>query len=91
MASGHSINQNERMALDRLARSPSCPRCDLDKTLGMGLCRKCRTQLPQHMRQDIESIEKRDPQRVLVAMKAAASYFQQHFRSIRDFGGGRKK
>ena len=33
-----------------LSKKRSCPRCDLDKTVGNALCRRCRSKLPPHMR-----------------------------------------
>jgi len=75
----------------RLAHKRSCPRCDLDKTWGTAMCRSCRTLLPLHMRSTLESIPSRDPNLVLRALRAAASYFNQHFQSVRNFGGGKKR
>lgn len=74
-----------------LAKRRSCPRCDLDKTVGMGLCRKCRSKLPPHMRAALERIPDKEPFDVGRAMAAAANYFNVHFQSIRNFGGGKKR
>lgn len=74
-----------------LARRRSCPRCDLDKTIGHALCRSCRSKLPPHMRAALERIPAKEPFDVSRAMKAAANYFNVHFQSIRNFGGGRKR
>ena len=73
-----------------LARKPSCPRCDLDKTIGNALCRRCRAKLPSNMRPGLERIPSKDAWIVARAMRAAANYFDVHFQSIRNFGGGRK-
>lgn len=76
----------------KLARNPKCPRCgDLDKTVGTAICSDCRRVLPENMRQSLENIEKRDPFSVMRAVRAAANYFDVHFQSIRNFGGGRKR
>jgi predicted amidophosphoribosyltransferase len=75
----------------QLARRKRCPRCDLDKTIGTGLCRKCRSMLPANMRRDIETIADRDPYFVMRAMRAAANYLHVHFQSVRNFGGGKKR
>lgn len=77
--------------LHRLARRRHCPRCDLDKTWGAAICRSCRQKLPENMRKHLERIEEDEPMAVLRAIKAAANYFDIHFRSIRAFGGGRRK
>jgi predicted amidophosphoribosyltransferase len=74
----------------RLARDPHCPRCDLDKTYGAGLCSRCRAQLPAQMRKGLEQVEQEDPAVVFRAIRAAANYFNVHFQSVRKFGGGRK-
>ena len=73
-----------------LARKPYCPRCDLDKTVGNALCRRCRVQLPMNMRSGLERIPSKDTWTVVRAMRAAANYLDVHFQSIRNFGGGRK-
>lgn len=76
----------------KLARTPKCPRCgDLDKTIGTALCSDCRRVLPPNMREGLENIEKRDPFSVKTAIRAAANYFDVHFQSIRNFGGGKKR
>jgi hypothetical protein len=73
----------------QLARQRGCPRCSLEKTEGTALCRRCRFKLPTHMRRPLEGIVKREEWVVYGALRAAANYFDVHFRSIRDFGGGR--
>lgn len=75
----------------QLARKKQCPRCDLDKTMGHGLCRVCRSKLPPHMRLGIEDIPAKDAGVVGNALRAAANYFNVHFASIRKFGGGKKR
>jgi len=82
-------NPQEEVA--RLARRRHCPRCDFDKTFGNALCRKCRTQLPVQMRIGLEQIPTKDASAVMRAIRAAANYFNVHFQSVRNFGGGRKK
>ena len=77
-------------ALARLGHDPKCPRCDLDKTMGAALCRRCRAKLPPHMRKDLDRVEGKDPDSVYRAIRAAANYFHVHFQSIRKFGGGKK-
>jgi len=79
-----------RREIDRLAKRRSCPRCSLDKTEGTALCRRCRYQLPTNMRIPLEGIVQREEWTVYGALRAAAAYFDVHFRSIRDFGGGRR-
>ena len=84
------------MALTReqivgLAKTPRCPRCDFDKTMGNALCRSCRSKLPQNMRLSLERIPSKDEWAVARAMRAAAHYFDVHFQSIRNFGGGRRR
>ena len=74
-----------------LAKKRACPRCDLDKTVGNALCRRCRSKLPQHMRLGVENIPAKDEWTVSRALKAAANYFDVHFQSIRNFGGGKKR
>ena len=78
-----------RQQIDRLAKRRSCPRCNLEKTEGTALCRRCRFKLPAHMRQPLEGITKREEWIVAGALRAAASYLEVHFKSIRHFGGGR--
>jgi hypothetical protein len=75
----------------QLARKPRCPRCDLNKTYGAALCHRCRNLLPAHMRENLESIPAHDTNLVLRSLRAAASYFNQHFQSVRKFGGGRRR
>jgi hypothetical protein len=74
-----------------LARKTHCPRCDLDKTVGNALCRRCRSKLPDHMRLGVENIPAKDGGMVGNALRAAANYFNVHFASVRKFGGGRKR
>ena len=74
-----------------LAKTRSCPRCSLDKTVGNALCRRCRSKLPQHMRSGVENIPSKDGWLVARALRAAANYFDVHFQSIRKFGGGRRR
>jgi predicted amidophosphoribosyltransferase len=74
-----------------LAKRPTCPRCDLNKTVGNALCRRCRAKLPENMRDALEAIRNRDAFVVSRALRAAANYFDVHFQSIRNFGGGRKR
>ena len=83
-----SPNKDE---IRNLARRRNCPRCDLDKTMGAAICRRCRTKLPANMRTGLEAIEHRDPTFVARAVRAAANFFDVHFRSVREFGGGRKR
>ncbi|HET7711691.1 MAG TPA: hypothetical protein VFL80_07150 [Thermoanaerobaculia bacterium] len=74
-----------------LAKQKRCPRCDLEKTQGSAICRSCRSKLPTHMRAGLEAIPNKDAWTVGHALRAAANYFDVHFRSIRAFGGGRKR
>ena len=74
-----------------LAKRPKCPRCDLNKTVGNALCRRCRAKLPPHMRMGVENIPEKDAWTVGRALRAAAQYFDVHFQSIRNFGGGKKR
>jgi predicted amidophosphoribosyltransferase len=78
-------------AVARLSRDRHCPRCDLDKTFGAGLCSRCRGLLPVQMRKGLERVEEEDPAAVFRAIRAAANYFNVHYQSIRKFGGGRKR
>jgi hypothetical protein len=77
--------------IERLAKRRSCPRCSLEKTEGTALCRRCRYKLPTHMRRPLEGIVQRDESIVYGALRAAATYFDVHYRSIREFGGGRRR
>ncbi|HKR66057.1 MAG TPA: hypothetical protein VJZ00_20160 [Thermoanaerobaculia bacterium] len=77
--------------VERLATRRNCPRCTQDKTLGMALCRRCRYKLPPHMRRPLEYIEANNAGVVYGALRAAAKYFDLHYRSVRDFGGGRPR
>ena len=74
-----------------LARRKNCPRCDANKTVGAGLCRRCRNALPEQMRAALERIPEKDAGIVSNALRQAANYFNVHFQSIRNFGGGRKR
>src|SRR5712675_1300229 len=74
-----------------LARTPRCPRCDLNKTIGNALCRSCRAKLPENMRLALERIPSKDAWIVSRAVRAAARYFDVHFQSVRNFGGGRPR
>lgn len=75
----------------RLANTKTCPRCDLDKTFGAAICRRCRNLLPAHMRRHLEEIDRDESGAVLRALRAAANYFDLHFQSVRNFGGGSKR
>jgi len=77
--------------VEGLAKKKSCPRCDLDKTVGNALCRRCRAKLPPHMRLAIENIPAKESGAVANALRAAANYFNVHFQSVRNFGGGKKR
>jgi tRNA(Ile2) C34 agmatinyltransferase TiaS len=74
-----------------LAKTPRCPRCDLNKTIGNALCRSCRAKLPENMRLALERIPSKDAWTVSRAVRAAARYFDVHFQSVRNFGGGRPR
>ncbi|MGA7617214.1 MAG: hypothetical protein WBX15_18780 [Thermoanaerobaculia bacterium] len=80
-----------RQEIHKLAVSEDCPRCHHEKTLGTGLCHRCRSQLPANMRRELVAIETQEVGKVVRAMRAAANYFHLHFQSIRNFGGGRRK
>lgn len=84
----HNISREQ---VAGLARRPQCPRCDLNKTIGSALCRRCRSKLPAHMRSGLESVTTKDESTVSRAMRAAANYFNVHFQSVRNFGGGKKR
>ena len=75
----------------RLAKRPRCPRCDLNKTVGNALCRVCRSKLPPNMRTGLERVSDKDWLSVGRALRAAANYFNVHFQSVRNFGGGKKR
>ena len=77
--------------VEGLAKKKSCPRCDLDKTVGNALCRRCRAKLPPHMRLAIENIPAKETGAVANALRAAANDFNVHFQSVRNFGGGTKR
>ena len=83
------VYTNEDVA--RLAKRPSCPRCDLNKTVGNALCRSCRSKLPANMRTGLVAVSDKDWMSVGRALRAAANYFNVHFQSVRNFGGGRKR
>jgi hypothetical protein len=84
----HNISREQ---VAGLAKRPQCPRCDLDKTNGSALCRRCRSKLPANMRSALESVTTKDEWTVSRAMHAAANYFNVHFQSVRNFGGGKKR
>jgi predicted amidophosphoribosyltransferase len=75
--------------IETLARRRTCPRCSMEKTLGNALCRRCRFKLPPHMRQPLEGITRREEWVVAGALRAAANFFDVHYKSIRAFRGGR--
>ncbi|HVR40284.1 MAG TPA: hypothetical protein VMU84_14405 [Thermoanaerobaculia bacterium] len=77
--------------LTGIAKRRSCPRCDLEKTVGNALCRRCRAKLPPHMRLGVENVDRKDEWTVGSALRAAANYFNVHFASVRKFGGGKKR
>ena len=74
-----------------LAQTKRCPRCDLNKTIGSALCRSCRAKLPANMRAALEKIPNKEPWSVGNALRQAANYFNVHFQSVRNFGGGKKR
>lgn len=78
-----------KQQVERLAKRKSCPRCSLDKTEGNALCRRCRYKLPAHMRQPLEGISDRGEWVVASALRAAANYFDVHYKSVLFFRGGR--
>ena len=81
-----------REEVQRLARSRECPRCgDFDKTIGVAICSTCRRKLPENMRIGLVKIEERDPSLVTRAIRQAVNFFDVHFQSIRNFGGGKKR
>lgn len=77
--------------INGLARRRNCPRCSGDKTIGNALCSSCRRKLPENMRPPLEAIPAKDAWTVMSALRAAARYFDVHFQSVRNFGGGRKR
>ena len=77
--------------LTHLAKRTRCPRCDLNKTVGAALCRSCRSKLPANMRAGLDSLGAQDEFVVSRALRAAANYFNVHFQSVRNFGGGKKR
>jgi len=78
-----------RQQIDKLAKRRGCPRCNMQKTEGTALCRRCRYKLPAHMRLPLEGITRKEETVVERALRAAANYFEVHYKSIRHFGGGR--
>ncbi len=78
-----------KQQIEKLAKRRNCPRCAFEKTEGTALCRRCRYKLPAHMRLPLEGIVRKDESVVANALRAAANYFETHYRSIRGFGGGR--
>jgi hypothetical protein len=77
--------------LATLAKRTRCPRCDLNKTVGAALCRSCRAKLPANMRAGLDAAGGKDEFAVSRALRAAANYFNVHFQSVRNFGGGKKR
>ncbi|HEY4643057.1 MAG TPA: hypothetical protein VII75_17080 [Thermoanaerobaculia bacterium] len=77
--------------LASLAKRTRCPRCDLNKTVGAALCRSCRSKLPANMRAHLDAASGKDEFAVSRALRAAANYFNVHFQSVRNFGGGKKR
>lgn len=43
------------------------------------------------MRESLERIPAKNPWTVMTALRAAANYFDMHFQSVRNFGGGRRR
>ena len=81
-----------REELAALAKRRRCPRCEVDnKTVGAALCRSCRAKLPPHMRAALERVGTKDAWVVGRALRAAANYFNVHFQSVKNFGGGKKR
>ena len=80
-----------KQQIEKLARRRNCPRCSMQKTEGAALCRSCRFKLPLNMRRPLEQIGEREEWMVSSAIRAAANYFDVHFKSIRIFGGGRAR
>jgi hypothetical protein len=78
-----------KQQVQKLARRKACPRCNFEKTEGTALCRRCRFKLPAHMRLPLEGIVQQDEGVVAGALRAAANYFEIHYKSIRHFRGGR--
>lgn len=78
-----------RQQIEKLAKRRNCPRCTFEKTEGTALCRRCRFKLPVHMRLPLEGIAAKDESIVATALRAAANYFELHYKSVRGFGGGR--
>jgi hypothetical protein len=85
------MNNLNREQVAGLAKRRQCPRCDLEKTIGNALCRRCRAKLPANMRAALEGLEAKDEWTVSRALRAAANYFNVHFQSVRNFGGGKKR
>jgi hypothetical protein len=59
------------------------------ETEGTALCRRCRFKLPANMRLPLEGIVEQEEWVVAGALRAAANYFDVHYKSIRFFRGGR--
>jgi predicted amidophosphoribosyltransferase len=76
-----------KQQIERLSTRKRCPRCSMNKTQDMALCRRCRYKLPSHMRMLLEGISERDEGVVGNALRAAANYFEAHYQSIRNFTG----
>jgi hypothetical protein len=80
-----------REQVNGLAKRRRCPRCDFNKTIGNALCASCRGKLPAQMRGGLERIPTKDTWVVARAIRAAARYFDVHFQSVRNFGGGKRR
>ncbi len=78
-----------RQQIEKLAKRRNCPRCTFEKTEGTALCRRCRYKLPVHMRLPLEGIVRKEESVVGSAIRAAANYFELHYKSVRGIGGGR--
>lgn len=83
----HNLNREQ---VAGLAKRRQCPRCDLEKTIGNALCHRCRSKLPANMRAGLEGVDVKDEWTVARALRAAANYFNVHFQSVKNFGGGKK-
>ena len=77
--------------IQALSRQERCPRCEEPKREGSALCGGCLKLLPEPLQLPLESIEQRDPTIVIRGLRAAASYFNLRFGSVRDLGGGRRR
>ena len=90
-AGGKGFGPMTKEQVSKLAKRPRCPRCSFDKTIGNALCRRCRTKLPAQMRSGLENVPAKDAWTVARAIRAATSYFDVHFQSVRNFGGGKRR